>query len=53
MTYEGETLNYFPANLDFALGEAVIVSCAGPNLWGHALLFVPFRVLLVNGHNYR
>jgi len=41
MAFEGDILNYSPANLDFSEVQAVIVSGEKPNPCGHALLFVP------------
>jgi len=41
MAYHGEVLTYCPADLDFSVIYAVIVSGDLPNPCGHALLFVP------------
>jgi hypothetical protein len=51
MAYEGEILNYCPANLDFSSIQAVIVSGASANPCGHAILFVPFSGGTSGGSN--
>lgn len=39
MAYEGDELNFCPANMfDFSHASAVVVSGDGPNKWGHMLL---------------
>lgn len=47
MGFEGDILNYSPADLDFTEVQAVIVSGEKPNFCGHALLFAPF----IDNHN--
>ncbi|MFD2520215.1 hypothetical protein [Emticicia soli] len=39
MAYEGEPLNYCPANLDLSKVEMIVVS--GSTKYGHSLLYIP------------
>ncbi|MEP6923190.1 MAG: hypothetical protein ABI954_01885 [Pyrinomonadaceae bacterium] len=52
MAYEGEIMQQVPANLDFTMVYAVIVSGDGPNPCGHALLFVPFQRNIAQSGGY-